>query len=175
MASSPRRARATSQIAHASGPYADTVSSTFHGPDGRRSRWVVVNWCGHGQEFVPWPEKDGYWVLVPVVETVRRSRGDPRRHIRRRRAAHNVGHRFSTCPPWHLRVACLRSLRRRNACEKRGEADASGCQAREGEGQGRAPRCPQVAEERRFRVRNLEESLAEKPWSSRRRRPKSFV
>jgi hypothetical protein len=29
---------------------------------------VVVNWCGHGQEFVPWPEKDGYWVLVPVIE-----------------------------------------------------------------------------------------------------------
>ena len=26
-----------------------------------------VNWCGHGQEFVPWPEKDGYWMLVPVV------------------------------------------------------------------------------------------------------------
>ena len=29
---------------------------------------VVVNWCG--QEFVPWPEKDGYWVLVPVVKEV---------------------------------------------------------------------------------------------------------
>ena len=32
---------------------------------------VVVNWCGHGQEFVPWPEKDGYWRLVPVVENPR--------------------------------------------------------------------------------------------------------
>jgi hypothetical protein len=31
---------------------------------------VVVNWCGHPQEFVPRPEKDGYWVLVPVVEAV---------------------------------------------------------------------------------------------------------
>jgi hypothetical protein len=31
---------------------------------------AVVNWCGHGQEFVPWPEKDGYWVLVPVDETI---------------------------------------------------------------------------------------------------------
>ena len=31
---------------------------------------VVVNWCGHGQEFVPWPDKDGYWALVPVVEAV---------------------------------------------------------------------------------------------------------
>ena len=31
---------------------------------------VIVNWCGHGQEFVPWPDKDGYWTLVPVVEAV---------------------------------------------------------------------------------------------------------
>ena len=31
---------------------------------------VVVNWCGHGQEFVPWPDADGYWTLVPVVEAV---------------------------------------------------------------------------------------------------------
>ena len=31
---------------------------------------VVVNWCGHVQEFVPWPDKDGYWTLVPVVEAV---------------------------------------------------------------------------------------------------------
>jgi len=31
---------------------------------------VVVNWCGHGQEFVPWPEEDGYWVLVPIVGKV---------------------------------------------------------------------------------------------------------
>jgi hypothetical protein len=30
----------------------------------------VVNWCGHGQQFVPWPEADGYWTLVPVVEAV---------------------------------------------------------------------------------------------------------
>jgi hypothetical protein len=27
---------------------------------------LVVNWCGHGQQFIPWPEADGYWVLVPV-------------------------------------------------------------------------------------------------------------
>jgi hypothetical protein len=33
---------------------------------------VIVNWCGHGQEFVPWPEADGYWTLVPVVEAVAR-------------------------------------------------------------------------------------------------------
>jgi hypothetical protein len=32
--------------------------------DGRRQL------CGHGQEFVPWPDKDGYWMLVPVVESV---------------------------------------------------------------------------------------------------------
>jgi len=30
----------------------------------------VVNWHGHSQQFVPWPEKDGYWILVPVVEAV---------------------------------------------------------------------------------------------------------
>ena len=40
--------------------YAATASSTFHGPDGRQQPMVVVNWCGHGQEFVPWPEADGY-------------------------------------------------------------------------------------------------------------------
>ena len=32
--------------------------------------------------------------------------------------SHNMGHRFSTCPPWHLRVACARSLRSRNAVER---------------------------------------------------------
>ncbi len=26
---------------------------------------LIVNWCGHGQEFVP--EADGYWTLVPVL------------------------------------------------------------------------------------------------------------
>jgi hypothetical protein len=31
---------------------------------------------------------------------------------------HNGGHRFSTCPPWHLHVACARSLRSRNALER---------------------------------------------------------
>jgi hypothetical protein len=36
----------------------------------RSSGTHFVNWCGHGQEFVPWPEKDGYWLLVPVVEVV---------------------------------------------------------------------------------------------------------
>jgi hypothetical protein len=29
-----------------------------------------TNWCGHGQEFVPWPEADGLWALVPVVDAV---------------------------------------------------------------------------------------------------------
>ncbi len=26
----------------------------------------IVSWCGHGRQFVPWPEADGYWMLVPV-------------------------------------------------------------------------------------------------------------
>jgi hypothetical protein len=29
----------------------------------------VVNWCGHGQQFIPWPQADGYWLLVPVWES----------------------------------------------------------------------------------------------------------
>jgi hypothetical protein len=33
---------------------------------------LVVNWCGHGQQFIPWPEPDGFWVLVPVVDAVAR-------------------------------------------------------------------------------------------------------
>jgi hypothetical protein len=28
---------------------------------------VIVNWYGHGREFVPWPDKEGYWTLVPVL------------------------------------------------------------------------------------------------------------
>jgi hypothetical protein len=28
---------------------------------------LVVNYCGHGQEFIPWPEADGYWLVMPVV------------------------------------------------------------------------------------------------------------
>jgi hypothetical protein len=31
---------------------------------------LVVNWYGHGQEFIPWPEADDYWRLVPVVGEV---------------------------------------------------------------------------------------------------------
>ena len=31
---------------------------------------IVVNWCGHSQDFVAWPEADGYWRLVPVVDAV---------------------------------------------------------------------------------------------------------
>jgi hypothetical protein len=29
---------------------------------------VVVEWCGHAQEYVPWPEADGYWRMVPVLD-----------------------------------------------------------------------------------------------------------
>ena len=28
----------------------------------------IVKWCGHGNEYVPWPEGDAYWRLVPVSE-----------------------------------------------------------------------------------------------------------
>jgi hypothetical protein len=33
---------------------------------------LSVNWCGHSQQFIPWPEKDGLWVLVPIVDAVAR-------------------------------------------------------------------------------------------------------
>jgi len=28
----------------------------------------IVSWCRHGQQFIPWPEADGYWTLVPLWE-----------------------------------------------------------------------------------------------------------
>jgi hypothetical protein len=28
---------------------------------------TMVNWCGHGQEYQPWPQPDGWWLLVPVL------------------------------------------------------------------------------------------------------------
>ena len=31
---------------------------------------LVVSWYGHGQECIPWAEKDGLWVLVPIVDAV---------------------------------------------------------------------------------------------------------
>ncbi len=27
----------------------------------------MVNWCGHAQEYQPWFQPDGYWLLVPVI------------------------------------------------------------------------------------------------------------
>ena len=42
----------------------------LHWTGWRTHPMVVVNWCGHGQEFVPWPDKDGFWTLMPVVEAV---------------------------------------------------------------------------------------------------------
>ena len=40
----------------------------------------VVNWCGHGQELIPWPEADGYWTLVPLIgEATQPQRDHPKR------------------------------------------------------------------------------------------------
>jgi hypothetical protein len=33
---------------------------------------IRVGWCGHSQQFTPWPEEDGYWRLVPLVDVVAR-------------------------------------------------------------------------------------------------------
>jgi hypothetical protein len=62
------RAPATSPAAHASGRFIATAFEHLMWTGWPTTPMVVVNWCGHRQEFVPWPEKDGYWTLVPVVE-----------------------------------------------------------------------------------------------------------
>ncbi len=28
---------------------------------------AYMNWCGHGQEFISWPQEDGTVQLVPLV------------------------------------------------------------------------------------------------------------
>jgi hypothetical protein len=61
-----------------------------------------------------------------------------------RTRSYHRGPGHPTCPRGHLCVACPRSLRRRQACERQGEVDASGGKAGEGEGQSQAPRCPQI-------------------------------
>ena len=45
-----------------------------HGPRGCEEEWmdslpptIVVHWCGHGQEVLPIPAKDGKCDLVPVI------------------------------------------------------------------------------------------------------------
>jgi hypothetical protein len=53
------------------------------------------------------------------------------------------------------------SLFRRNRGEHRAEVDASARQGRKGQGLRQAPGRPQIAEERRRNVRDLEKRLAE--------------
>src|SRR6266542_135552 len=52
------------------------------------------------------------------------------------------------CPRRRLPLDCRPALRGRTACERRGAVDASGCKAREGQGQGGASFLPQVSEDR---------------------------
>jgi hypothetical protein len=33
-----------------------------------RQTLKIVIWCGHSQDFVAWPEPDGYSRLMPVLE-----------------------------------------------------------------------------------------------------------
>jgi len=28
----------------------------------------MVNWCGHGQEYQPWLQSDGFWLVVSIVD-----------------------------------------------------------------------------------------------------------
>jgi len=30
---------------------------------------TMVNWCGHGHEYQPWLQPNGWWLLVPVWES----------------------------------------------------------------------------------------------------------
>jgi hypothetical protein len=30
--------------------------------------FFMMNWCGHGHEYQPWLQSDGWWLLVPVWE-----------------------------------------------------------------------------------------------------------
>jgi hypothetical protein len=32
---------------------------------------TYVNWCGHGQEVIPWPQADGSCQFIPVLGSVR--------------------------------------------------------------------------------------------------------
>jgi hypothetical protein len=52
----------------------------------RRVIWLlvtttkIVNWCGHSQEYVPWPEPGGWWRLVPVWDSEDRPENLLERH-----------------------------------------------------------------------------------------------
>ncbi len=65
----------------------------FRMDDLRRLGWLlcrtqgIVNWCGHSQEFLPWPDGRGGWRLVPV--------GDP---------AERPGNPFQRYPPASARM-----------------------------------------------------------------------
>jgi len=30
--------------------------------------FFMMNWCGHGHEYQPWLQGDGWWLLVPIWE-----------------------------------------------------------------------------------------------------------
>jgi len=52
----------------------------------RRLDWApwrtqkIVNWCGHSQEYQPWPEEGGWWRLVPVWDQQDRPDNPLQRH-----------------------------------------------------------------------------------------------
>ena len=29
--------------------------------------FLMMNWCGHGHEYLPWLQQDGWWLLVPIL------------------------------------------------------------------------------------------------------------
>jgi hypothetical protein len=52
----------------------ETPVTRFQAEDLRRLGWVpwqthrIVSWCGHSQEYQPWPVGGGWWHLVPVYD-----------------------------------------------------------------------------------------------------------
>jgi hypothetical protein len=63
----------------------------------------VVNWWGHGQQIIPWPEADGERTLVPLI-------GETTSHER----VHRKGERrmpYSNVTPEGLRETILHLLR----------------------------------------------------------------
>ncbi len=33
--------------------------------------FFVMSWCGHGDDYVPWLQADGLWLLVPMLGEAR--------------------------------------------------------------------------------------------------------
>src|SRR5437879_8051951 len=64
--------------------------------------------------------------------------------------------RHSACPRRRLRLACCRSLRGRNACERQGEADASGAKPGKAKVEAKLPVASKSLKNEAAKARQLE-------------------